>query len=167
MNEMIGNTHVIAEATTIVVQRTVSAPRDRVFAAWTDAEALKQWWGPREYPTTYCTVDFRVGGTWHYCMTGPNGEEAWGKSIYTQIEPTTRLAYRDVFSDAEGNENTDLPSFETIIEFISEADGRTRVVSTAQVASEADLKQLIEMGMAQGVAETWDKLEEYLTAQSA
>ena len=27
--------------------RTFDAPRERVWRAWTDAEALAQWWGPK------------------------------------------------------------------------------------------------------------------------
>ncbi len=166
MNEMIGNNHIVAEGTTIVMERTFDAPRERVFAAWKNADAIKKWWGPREYPTTYCTVDFRVGGEWHYCMTGPNGEEAWGKSIYLEIVEPERIVYRDLFSDEQGNEMTDMPSFAITVEF-REEQGKTRLVSTSQVGSEADVKQLLEMGMAYGAAETWDKLDEMLQAQTA
>jgi uncharacterized protein YndB with AHSA1/START domain len=141
--------------------RTFDAPRDLVWNAWTDAEALKQWWGPREWPTTYCTVDFRVGGLWHYCMTGPNGEEAWGRATYRQITPQERILYLDEFSDKDGNAASGMPATEVTLEFV-EQDGKTTVISTAEYASDADLKKVVEMGVEQGASETWDRLAEYL-----
>ncbi|MEP7215211.1 MAG: SRPBCC domain-containing protein, partial [Anaerolineaceae bacterium] len=44
----------------LLVERTFAAPRELVFKAWTDPEAIKRWWGPRPFPTTYCTLDARV-----------------------------------------------------------------------------------------------------------
>lgn len=37
----------------MVFSRVFSAPRERVFKAWTDCDALTQWWGPREWPLTH------------------------------------------------------------------------------------------------------------------
>ena len=32
------------------ITRTFAAPRDQVYAAWTEPEHLKQWWAPKAYP---------------------------------------------------------------------------------------------------------------------
>ena len=145
----------------MVVSRVFDAPRDLVWKAWTDPEALKQWWGPRAWPTTYCTIDLRVGGAWHYRMTGPDGAESWGKGIYQEITPPERLVYIDVFSDAEGNTNESMPTLEVTVEF-HDRDGKTEVVSTSQTATKEQLDALLGMGVVEGVSETWDRLEEYL-----
>jgi uncharacterized protein YndB with AHSA1/START domain len=166
MNELIGSTRVAAQGREIRVERHFNAPRARVFEAWTTPEHLKQWWGPRAFPTTYCTVDFRVGGNWHYCMTGPNGEEAWGNATYLEIVVPERIVYSDAFSDAQGGVNPDLPSMTIRIDFIETPAGTT-VVSTSQASSAEDVKRLLEMGMAQGIAETWDRLDEFLQKPSA
>jgi uncharacterized protein YndB with AHSA1/START domain len=156
-----GSSTIEAKGKRFRMSRTFDAPRDLVWKAWTDAEALKQWWGPRTYPTTYCTVDFRVGGVWHYCMTGPNGEEAWGKATYKEIVPRERIAYLDQFSDRDGNPAPGMPETVITLEF-AEHDGKTTVTSTANYDSEEDLKKLVEMGMSEGASETWDRLAEYL-----
>ena len=158
-----GSTTVEAKGRRFRMTRTFDAPLDAVWKAWTDAEALKQWWGPRVYPTTYCTVDFRVGGVWHYCMTGPNGEEAWGKATYKEIVPKERIVYLDEFSDKDGNSSTDMPSTDVTLEFV-ERDGKTTVTSTAEYDKEEDLQKLVEIGMEQGASETWERLAEYLAA---
>jgi uncharacterized protein YndB with AHSA1/START domain len=149
----------------IRIERHFNAPRDLVFAVWTTAEHLKAWWGTREYRTTYCTVDFRVGGRWHYCMTGPNGEESWGIATYQEISAPERFVYTDAFSDAEGNLNPGMPSFSIVVEFIEEAGG-TRVISTSFIEREEDVKMLVEIGMEQGSRESWDMLGEYLDSLS-
>ncbi len=144
------------------VTRVFDAPRELVFKAWTDRDALMNWWGPREWPLAHCTLDLRVGGRWHYCMKGPNGEEAWGLGVYTEITPVSRLAYVDTFSDAEGSANP--PETLMTVELEDLGDGRTRMNSTAEFASEAQRKQVMEMGMVEGLTESLDRLDEHLAA---
>lgn len=51
--------------TSLVIDRTFNAPRDLVFEAWTEAEHLAQWWGPKEMTITVLHFDARDGGTFH------------------------------------------------------------------------------------------------------
>jgi uncharacterized protein YndB with AHSA1/START domain len=143
------------------IERVFSAARERVFDAWSDEAALKAWWGPRVFPTTFSKLDFRVGGRWHYCMTGPNGEEAWGILEYDEIERPERIVYTDHFSDKDGNFNEQMPSTQVTVTFEDLGDGRTKLVSDATYQP-AELQKVLDMGMQQGLAETFDKLEEYL-----
>jgi uncharacterized protein YndB with AHSA1/START domain len=145
----------------LTVERTFNAPVERVFAAWSSAEAVKQWWGPRVFPTTYAKMDFRVGGRWHYCMTGPAGEEAWGVMVYDEIEVPTRIVYTDHFADKDGKFNEQMPSTQVTVTFEDLGDGRTRLVSHTTYKPE-ELRKVLDMGMEPGISETFDKLEEYL-----
>jgi len=143
------------------IERIFNATPERVFAAWSDAEALKAWWGPRVFPTTFAEVDFRVGGRYHYCMTGPNGEEAWGVMVYDEIARPHRLVYTDHFSDKDGNFNEQMPSTTITLTFVGMPDGRTMLTSHATYKPQ-DLQKVIKMGMKPGIEETFDKLAEYL-----
>jgi uncharacterized protein YndB with AHSA1/START domain len=146
----------------LTITRTFNAPREKVFKAWSSSEALKQWWGPRTFPTTYSDLDFREGGHWHYCMTGPDGTQAWGKMVYDEISEPGRIVYTDHFSDKDGNFNTDLPTMKITVEFEELESGKTRLKSYSKFASPADLQKVLDMGMEQGLDETYDKLDEYL-----
>lgn len=164
--------HRVENDTELVLERVFNAPPERVFAMYKDPEHLKRWWGPRGWELPYCTVDFRVGGTWHYCMKCVDkaqgdfyGMESWGKAIYSEIAEPSKLAYTDYFSDAEGNENPDMPATDVIVEFVPEG-GKTRLVSRGKYASAEKLKTVMEMGMLQGIAMTWDRLEEALAADA-
>jgi len=144
----------------LLVTREFNAPQALVFRAWTTQEGLMQWWGPREWPLAHCTLDLRVGGRWHYCMRGPNGEEAWGLGVYTEVTPTSRVAYVDTFSDAEGASRP--PESLVTIDLDDLGNGRTRMRGRATFRSRADRDQALQMGMAEGLTESLDRLGEHL-----
>lgn len=152
----------------LVLERVFDAPRELVFEMFKNPEHLKRWWGPRGWELPVCNVDFRPGGVWHYCMkcVDPNqgdffGMESWGKAVYKEIVEPEKVSYVDYFSDAEGNENPDMPSTEASLEFI-DLGGKTKLVNRATYVSAEALKTVMDMGMLQGITETWDRLEERL-----
>ncbi|KRF43860.1 SRPBCC domain-containing protein [Paenibacillus sp. Soil787] len=156
------------EGQVLILERVFNAPRELVFKAFTEAEHLKHWWGPRGWTLTVCNVDFRSGGIWHYCMKciDPNqgdfyGYESWGKAVYGEIVEAEKIAYVDYFSDAEGNENEGMPSSQITMTFV-EHEGKTKLINRAQYESAEALKAVMEMGMEQGITETYDRLSEHL-----
>lgn len=149
----------------LVLERVFEAPRDLVFQMFKEAEHLKHWWGPKGWEIPVCNVDFRPGGVWHYCMKCVDrnqgefyGMESWGKGVYKEIAEPEKIAYTDYFSDAEGNVNDTLPSTEITLEFV-DLGGKTKLVNRAVYASAEALKTVMDMGMLQGISETWDRLE--------
>lgn len=149
----------------------MDAPRELVFQMFKEAEHLKHWWGPHGWTLSFCTVDFRPGGVWHYCMKCMDenqgdffGMESWGKAIYGQIDEPNQFIYSDYFSDADGNVSPDLPP-STITMIFEEFEGKTKLHSRSEFNSAEDLQKVIAMGMEQGITETWDRLAEYLAAQ--
>ena len=84
----------------LTLTRTFDAPRSLVFEAYSTCEHLKNWWGPRSWPMVECSMEFRVGGRWHYCLRGPNaGDASWGMAVYEEIVRPERLVYFDSFAD--------------------------------------------------------------------
>jgi uncharacterized protein YndB with AHSA1/START domain len=148
----------------LTFERVFDAPRALVWKAFTEADRLAQWWGPRGWQNTTYTLDATPGGTWHYCMRGPDGMESWGKAIYREVVEPERLVYLDVFSNAEGGVVEGMPTMVITVEF-AERDGKTVVTSRTDFASDADLQSVLDMGAVQGFTETWDRLAEYLAAQ--
>jgi uncharacterized protein YndB with AHSA1/START domain len=85
----------------IVIVRDFAAPREQVFAAWTQIEHLKQWWGPSGFTVGAAVLDLRPGGTFHYQLRAPGGE-MWGKFVFREVRPPERLVWVNSFSDPEG-----------------------------------------------------------------
>ena len=57
----------------LVLERTLDAPIDLVWLAYTDPEHLKQWFAPKPYEITECELDLRPGGVFRIRMVGPDG----------------------------------------------------------------------------------------------
>ncbi|MFF2015224.1 MULTISPECIES: SRPBCC domain-containing protein [Paenibacillus] len=152
----------------LVLERVFDAPRELVFQMFKEAEHIKHWWGPRGWEIPVCTIDFHPGGVWHYCMkcVDPNqgtfyGMESWAKAVYEEIVEPEKIIYNDYFCDAEGNINESLPSTLITLDFI-DLGGKTKLINRAEYTSAEALKTVMDMGMLQGITETWNRLEERL-----
>ena len=82
-----------------VISRVFDAPRDLVWQCFTDPERMKHWWGPKGFTVIATKMDLRVGGTYHYGMTAPNGASMWGLFTYREIVPQDKLIFVNSFSD--------------------------------------------------------------------
>lgn len=156
---------ITANGAELYLERTFAAPRDKVWAAFTDCEHLKHWWGPNGWDLTHCTMDFREGGRWHYCMSGKdeNGEtlESWGLQVFESISAPERFSGTDVFADKDGNAAPGMPVAQLAMEFV-EVEGGTKIIGRTTYSTAEELKAIMEMGVEQGITETWDRLEALL-----
>lgn len=78
--------------TTLEVRRTIPAPRERVFDAWTQAKELNRWSAPPPM-TPSAEVDLRVGGRYRVVMRGPDGVDRRVGGVYRTIERPSKLVY--------------------------------------------------------------------------
>ncbi len=146
----------------LIMSRIFDAPRELVFETYSSCEHLKHWWGPKEWPMKECTLDFREGGEWHFCLRGPNeDDESWGLAIYQEIKEPEKIVYKDHFSDKVGNINKEMPGMLITVEFI-EKNGKTRLLSTTLFDSSEALEQTVEMGAVEGMNSSLDRLEKHL-----
>lgn len=86
-----------------VLTRTIDAPRELVFRAWTEVDHLARWFGPKGFPVFASKLDLRPGGVYHYGMRAANGTEMWGKWVFEEVVPPERLVFRNSFSDPQGS----------------------------------------------------------------
>lgn len=149
------------EGLELIMERSFEAPKELVFSAFTEPDHVARWWGPTGWDTTVYKMEVKPGGTWHYCMRSPEGQEAWGKAIYREIDPPDRLVYVDAFSDEQENEVEGMPTMLITTNF--SVDGtRCKVLSITKFDSEEELQKVIEMDAVEGMAQTYDRLEDYL-----
>lgn len=148
-----------------ILERSFNAPRPLVFKMFTDPEHLKKWWNPDGWTIPVCTVDFRVGGVWHYCMKSiDDGTERWVNAVYSDIVEPERIVYKDTFVDGTGKKLAELPERLNRIIF-TELDNKTKLTMDISYYSRADLQAMLDVGMVQGITESWNRLEKYLTQQ--
>lgn len=77
----------------IVTSRVFDAPRELVWAAFTDARHVGHWFGPNGFTTTTYEMDVRPGGVWRYMMHGPDGTDYPNRVTYLEVTPPERLVY--------------------------------------------------------------------------
>lgn len=156
---------------TFVISRVMDAPRETLWQAWTDADRLQQWFGPKGVTTPACTLDLRPGGVFHYCMRRPDGGEMWGKWTFREIVAPQRLVFINAFSDARGGVtrhpfNADWP-LELLSTVTLTALGDKTRVTVAWSPRRADSRETKAFdeafdGMQQGWTGTYERLEAYL-----
>jgi len=153
------------------ISRTFKASRERLWKAFSELEQLKQWFGPKGFTTKQAKLDFRPGGTYHYCLVAPNGQEMWGKFTYKEIVPPSRIVFVSAFSDAEGGlgRHPMAPSWPqqmlTTITFAEEGDKARFTVEWLPIDPSEDELRTFHEGrdsMKQGWTGTFEQLEEYL-----
>jgi uncharacterized protein YndB with AHSA1/START domain len=149
------------ENLSVKVERSFDAPLDLVWSAWTEAELLDQWWGPKPWRAETKSMDFSEGGRWLYAMVGPQGERHWALKDFTRIRPRKDFTYKSIFCDENGNVKPGTTS-STWVNSFSESKGITLVVNDIQCESLAHLEAQIKMGFKEGYTMGLDQLEELL-----
>jgi len=82
-----------AAAPTLEVRRTIRAPRQRVFDAWTKPEELKAWHAPGPLTVSLAEIDLRPGGKYRIHMRAPDGNEHRVTGVYREVDPPKRVVY--------------------------------------------------------------------------
>lgn len=154
----------------LVVTHVFDAPRTLVFKAWTEPERAKQWWGPKNFTTPVCNIDFRVGGSYLYCMRSPEGKDYWSQGVYRAIKEPERIVSTDTFADSEGHPvppeqygfSSEWPEEAIIDVTFTEHAGKTRVT-----VRHSPLPQGRERDMCrEGWDESMVKLGDYLAGET-
>lgn len=87
------------EQTSFVITRQFRAPRVKVWKAWSEADQLKQWWGPKGCSIVIGRFEFRPGGFFHYAMEFDNAPTMWGRFNYREIAAPDRLVWLNSFAN--------------------------------------------------------------------
>jgi uncharacterized protein YndB with AHSA1/START domain len=77
----------------LVTRRVLRASAARLFADWTEAERLVQWWGPRGVTCTGAEIDFRVGGRYRIGNRFADGREVTITGVFERVEAPHCLVF--------------------------------------------------------------------------
>jgi uncharacterized protein YndB with AHSA1/START domain len=77
----------------LTLKRRLNAPPAKVFAAWTDPEKIKCWFGPPGVQTLAAESDARVGGRYRILARSPDGEQHDVSGIYREVIPNQKLVF--------------------------------------------------------------------------
>lgn len=150
----------------LVLERTLNAPRDLVWKAWTDVEHLKRWFAPKPYEISELEMDLRPGGIFRLRMTGPDGfDTGHGQpGCVLQVIEGEKLVWTSAlapeFRPAEMGEGCESFPMTAVVTLADAGEGKTLYRAVALHKSVADRDAHEQMGFQEGWGKCADQLEE-------
>jgi uncharacterized protein YndB with AHSA1/START domain len=144
----------------VLTSRTFDAPRALVFRAFSEPDLLVQWLGPRKYTMTIERYDLRDGGTYRYVHADDAGNAFGFHGVFHGDPSPDGMVQTFEFEGAPGNVSMDTVTLE-------EHDGKTTVRTNSLFQSVEARDAMVQSGMADGMGEGYDRLEELLAKHIA
>jgi len=150
----------------LVLERTLNAPRELVWRAWTDPKLLKQWFAPKPYEISELEMDLSPGGIFRIRMVGPDGFDTGHGSAGCVLEVVDgeKLVWTSAlgpqYRPAEMGEGCESFPMTAVVTFADAGNGKTlyRAVALHRNAADRDVHQ--KMGFDEGWGKCAEQLEE-------
>jgi uncharacterized protein YndB with AHSA1/START domain len=117
---------------TLILKRTLKAPQEVAFKAWTSAEAIKEWMRPEPgMVVPSAKMDVRVGGKFRIQMKNPDGEVFTAVGEFKEVKAPERLVYTwDWEKDGSGEEFGEVEgkTSQMTVEFLKRGERATEMV---------------------------------------
>jgi uncharacterized protein YndB with AHSA1/START domain len=136
----------------IVTTREFDAPIELVFDVLTQPEHVSKWFAPFTDRVTKCSIDLRVGGSYHIVFVTPAGTECSFRGTYMDIMRPSRIVDTWLFEgwpDAHAIESVDL----------IEKNGVTKLTMSLAFCDQAGRNHMTKHD---GQEDSYNKLEDYL-----
>jgi len=150
----------------LVLERTLDAPRDLVWKAWTTPEHLKRWFAPKPYEISELELDLRPGGIFRLRMVGPDGFDTGhgNPGCVLEVVEGEKLVWTSAlapgYRPAEPGEGCESFPMTAIVTMKDAGNGRTLYRAVALHKSKADRDMHEQMGFDEGWGKCADQLEE-------
>ena len=137
-------------------ERTFNAPRERVWAAYTDPKLVGQWWG-RGNKLDIEKWEVKKGGHWRV-VEHANGESHGFEGRYREVTPMDRLARTFEWDGMPGHVIIDTTEFEDL------GDGRTKITGRSLFHTKEECEGMLNSGMEGGMNESFAALDRLLAS---
>ena len=116
-----------------------TAPRERVFEAWTSPEVLRRWWAPEPtWEVPVAEVDLEPGGGYRFSMRTDGGEIHTVHGEYREVRPPERLAFTWEWEEGPEQVVTGTENSLVVVDFLEDGDGTlVELTQTGFVSGEA------------------------------
>jgi uncharacterized protein YndB with AHSA1/START domain len=142
----------------IRIERIFDAPRERVFALWTDPELIPEWWGPRGTTTVVDHADVRPGGGWRFVVASKGVEQGF-RGTYREIVAPERIVQTFEWEGMPGHISVETAVFEDL-------GDRTRVITTSLFHTTEERDGVLASGMESGMNDTYERFDELLARRA-
>lgn len=143
----------------IHVERMFDAPRERVFAALTEADLIAQWWGPHGTTTEVDQLEARAGGSWRFIGHNSDGSQTAFRGTFREVTPPERIVMTFEWEGLPGHVSVDTYELEDLGE-------RTRLSTTTIFHTTEERDGMLDAGMEGGMNESYERLDQLLASQA-
>ena len=157
----------MADHLDLTLERTLDAPVDLVWKAYTDPEHLKQWFAPKPYEISECELDLRPGGIFRIRMVGPDGFDTGhgNAGCVLEVVERERLTWTSAlgpdYRPAEMGEGCESFPMTAIVTFADAGNGKTAYRAVALHKDITDRDNHANMGFQDGWGTVAGQLETY------
>jgi len=142
----------------MVLTRTLNAPLELVWQAWTEQKHITKWWGPKGFTNPVCQWDAKAGNTIIIHMQAPDGVTYPMDGQFVEIVKPEKLVFLSAALTREGKRLFELHNTVTFKE-----DGNKTVLTIhITVSNITDEGAPYLDGMNMGWNQSIDKLDQYL-----
>jgi uncharacterized protein YndB with AHSA1/START domain len=141
----------------IVATREFDAPIELVFDVFTKPEHVSRTFAPFDEEVTVCSIDLRVGGSYHFVFVTTDGVECSFRGTYLEVDPPNRTVQTWLFEGwpaAHAVESMDL----------HETDGVTTLTWKLAFRDQAGRDRMTKFD---GIEANFDNVEQYLRSLTA
>ena len=149
----------------LVLEKTIEAPVEVVWKAWTRPEYLQKWFVPRPWTISSCELNVFPGGIFKTVMCSPEGQEMPNTGCYLEVVENERLVWTSAllpgFRPVTAAENGADMLFSVAILF--ESKGNQTIQKTIAIhRSEEEAKRHSDMGFHDGWGACYDQMIELI-----
>ncbi len=142
----------------LIITRTLNAPRESVWKAWTDSKQVAAWWGPNGFTSPRCDWDAKAGGKIHIDMKDPEGAVYPMNGRFLEVLPPEFLSFLSAPLDDQGTPLLEVKTSATLI-----ADKKkTKLTLKAVVVKTTPVGDSYLEGQSQGWNESLDRLTAFV-----
>ena len=140
---------------TIHIEREFDAPRDLVFATFTNPDLVHEWWGPRGTTAEVIEMDVRTGGNYRIVSHNSDGSETAFRGTYREVTAPERIVQTFEWEGMPGHVSVETAEFEDL-------GDRTKVTTVTIFYTTEERDGMLGSGMEGGMNETFQRLDEVL-----
>jgi uncharacterized protein YndB with AHSA1/START domain len=139
----------------VEIVREFDAPPEKVYLAHVDPDRAMAWMGPRDITSRVDQWDARTGGSWRYVSRRGDEEFAFFGSFH-ELRPSERIVQTFTYEGLADGVSLDILTLEPL------QGDRTRLRVVSIVESVESRDAFVATGMATGVIEGYEQLDEML-----
>ena len=164
----------MADGNDLVLERTLDAPIDLVWEAYTNPEHMKRWFAPKPYEISQIELDLRPGGVFRIRMVGPDGFDTGHGTpgCVLEVEDRRKLVWTSALGPGYrpnelATEGCEAFPMTAVVTFADAGNGKTQYTAVSLHKDAKDREAHEKMGFHEGWGTVAGQLEEFAQSLAA